>query len=107
MDDRYTGHWYHLFQKTSSWAKDQPRKGLWERNARFYIPSEHGTWEDFSHMVRVQTEHGTASKSNMFTNLVNNPSVPDYVKDEMTTKAEKAIWGPEPPLLDPLDNSTD
>lgn len=107
MDMRYTGHWYELLTKIPEWAKQQPRKGLWERNARFYVPSEHGTWEDFSHMVRVQTEHGTAGKSNLWAGLANNPDVPDEIKDEAAPKPEKPIWGPEPPLDDVLDNSTD
>jgi hypothetical protein len=69
MDIRYTGHFYHLFQQVSQWAKKQPRKGLWERNGRFYVPAEHGSWEDFRQMVRIQTEHGTASKENMYSKL--------------------------------------
>ncbi len=56
MDARYTGHYYHLLDRVRRWAREQPRKGLWERSSRFYIPSEHGTWEDFKQMVRVQTE---------------------------------------------------
>jgi hypothetical protein len=108
MDARYTGHWYELFTKTTEWSAAQPRKGLWERNARFYVPSEHGSWEDFSHMVRVQTEHGTASKSNIYASLVNNPNIPDHVKDEMRpAKPEKSIWGPEPPVDDELDTTND
>jgi hypothetical protein len=108
MDARYTGHWYELMSKTSQWSAAQPRKGLWERNARFYVPSEHGSWEDFSHMVRVQTEHGTASKSNIYASLANNPNVPDSVKNEMRpAKPEKSIWGPEPPADDELDTTND
>jgi hypothetical protein len=107
MDMRYTGQYHHFVSRVEQWAAKQPRKGLWERNARFYVPSEHGSWEDFSHMVRVQTEHGTSTKSNLFSNFANNPAVPDYVKNEMVAKAEKSIWGPEPPLNDILDNSTD
>lgn len=41
FDTRYTGQHYNLLEKLSSFAKNQPRKGLWERNARFYIPSLH------------------------------------------------------------------
>ncbi|KAG6033198.1 hypothetical protein E4U41_006967 [Claviceps citrina] len=58
MDVRYTGHYYDLVSKIEAWARAQPRKGLWERNARFYFPSVHGSWEDFSQMARVQTEMG-------------------------------------------------
>lgn len=95
MDVRYTGHYYHLFNQVSKWTKAQPRKGLWERNARFYVPSVHGSWEDFTHMVRVQTEHGTNSKANTWSShLPPNPHVP---QPEMQ-KPEKHIWGPEKPL---------
>ncbi|KAK6500212.1 hypothetical protein TWF481_010561 [Arthrobotrys musiformis] len=51
MDVRYTGHWYHLFDKINTFARNQPRKGLWARNARFYVPSVHGSYEDFTNMV--------------------------------------------------------
>ncbi|KAF2399002.1 hypothetical protein EJ06DRAFT_495658, partial [Trichodelitschia bisporula] len=109
MDMRYTGHWFHLLDRVGSWAKAQPRKGLWERNARFYVPAEHGTWEDFSHMVRVQTEHGTASKGNIYAALAHNPDVPAGVKEEMASagKPEKPVWGPEPPVNDELDSKDD
>ncbi|QDS76551.1 hypothetical protein FKW77_006392 [Venturia effusa] len=108
MDARYTGHWYHLFDKAVKWAAKQPRKGLWERNSRFYVPTEHGSWEDFSHMVRVQTEHGTSSPNNMYAAMKDNPKVPESVKQEMAPpKPETPIWGPEPPLDDPLDTKND
>ncbi|KAJ4364970.1 hypothetical protein N0V83_008586 [Neocucurbitaria cava] len=94
MDVRYTGHYYHLFQQISKWADAQPRKGLWERNARFYVPSVHGPWEDFKHMVRVQTEHGTNNQANRWSShLPPNP----HVKETQVQKPEKPIWGPEPP----------
>ena len=108
MDQRYTGHWHHLFSRSVAWAKQQPRKGLWERNARFYVPAEHGSWEDFSHMVRVQTEHGTASKANIYAALASNPDVPDSVKADLEpARPEKPVWGPEPPLDDVLDSRFD
>ena len=105
MDVRYTGHFYHLFDKVGKWAKQQPRKGLWERNSRFYVPAEHGSWDDFKQMVRVQTEHGTASTNNIWSNKLpsanpNNPTTLDQ-------KPETPIWGPEPPPYDELDISSD
>ncbi|KAA8906408.1 hypothetical protein FN846DRAFT_907020 [Sphaerosporella brunnea] len=48
MDIRYTGHWYHLFQRLDQWTAAQPRHGLWERSGRFYVPAFHGTWEEFA-----------------------------------------------------------
>jgi hypothetical protein len=51
MDSRNTGHAYHFFDKAVEFAKRQPRKYLWERNAYFYTPEAHGTWEEFMDMV--------------------------------------------------------
>lgn len=97
MDARYTGHWYHLFDKVGEWAKKQPRKGLWERNGRFYVPDVHGSWEDFKQMVRVQTEIGTNSPNNMWS--VVKPGSDGAVRDSsgMRTQGDKSIWGPERP----------
>lgn len=94
MDVRYTGHYYHLFDQISKWTEAQPRKGLWERNARFYVPSVHDSWEDFKHMVRVQTEHGTNNHANRWSShLPPNPHVPETE----VQKPEKIVWGPELP----------
>lgn len=51
MDVRYIGHYYELFSALDAWAAKQPRKYLWERNERYYIPSVHGTWDNFSDAV--------------------------------------------------------
>ncbi|KAH3344627.1 hypothetical protein KXW81_006338, partial [Aspergillus fumigatus] len=51
MDSRISGHSYHFFEKAADFARNQPRKYLWERNAYFYIPGAHGTWEEFMKMV--------------------------------------------------------
>lgn len=51
MDLRYTGHFYEFFNKVGTWAREQPRKGLWERSAKYYIPALHGTWENFTSIV--------------------------------------------------------
>lgn len=99
MDIRYTGHFYHLFQQVSQWAKQQPRKGLWERNGRFYVPAEHGSWEDFRQMVRVQTEHGTASKENIYAKLAADAGTKNPM-DNDSRKPEKPVWGPERPTAD-------
>ncbi|KAK4496503.1 hypothetical protein PRZ48_012483 [Zasmidium cellare] len=96
MDIRYTGHFYHLFNQVSQWAKQQPRKGLWERNGRFYVPSEHGSWEDFRQMVRVQTEHGTASKQNIYAKLAADAGTKNPMDNE-SRKPESPIWGPQRP----------
>lgn len=94
MDVRYTGQWYHLFDRVQQWTKDQPRKGLWERNGRFYIPSVHGSWEDFKQMVRVQSEMGTDSPNNMWSGL--KAGVGD-IPGSSQAKSDKPVWGPEGP----------
>ncbi|KAL4964577.1 DUF3405 domain-containing protein [Aspergillus stella-maris] len=92
MDARYTGHWYHLFDKVVNWARQQPRRGLWERNARFYVPSVHGSWDDFRQMVRVQTEIGTNSPNNMWSAGSNH----DFAHGEKPPQrqGDKFVWGP-------------
>lgn len=51
FDARTIGHTYHLLEQSIEFAKRQPRKHLWERNAYFYTPGAHGTWRQFSEMV--------------------------------------------------------
>ena len=55
MDVRYTGHHYHHLETISEWAKQQPRKYLWERASRYYIPYIHGNWTNFMEIVANQT----------------------------------------------------
>jgi len=55
MDVRYLGHYYEFHNGVSKWAAAQPRKFLWERNAKFWIPSLHGSFAKFSAMVAKET----------------------------------------------------
>ncbi|KAJ5899188.1 hypothetical protein N7495_003932 [Penicillium taxi] len=66
MDGRHTGHTYHFLDKAISFARDQPRKYLWERNAYFYVPGAHGPWENFTQMV----------------------------DEELKDKSNSTVWGP-------------
>lgn len=109
MDVRYTGHWYHFFDRVRRWTKAQPRKGLWERNGRFYIPSVHGSWEDFKQMVRVQTEMGTDSPNNIWSGLKPPPGSDSHKipgAPASQPKSDKPIWGPEAPS-DVMTNQDD
>ncbi len=94
LDIRNTGHWYYFLEKVRRWTRNQPRKGLWERNGRFYIPDVHGTWEDFKQMVRVQSEMGTDHPNNVWSGLkgsaMNIPGMPQG-------KTDTPVWGPESP----------
>ncbi|KAL2212424.1 hypothetical protein CC79DRAFT_1340284 [Sarocladium strictum] len=87
MDVRYTGHYYDFFTKLESWAKEQPRKGLWERSSRFYFPDVHGSWEDFSQRSRIETEIGVTSADNIWSKVPGmDPSA--------SKKQGKSVWGP-------------
>ncbi|KAK4154721.1 hypothetical protein C8A00DRAFT_32459 [Chaetomidium leptoderma] len=97
MDIRYTGHYHDLLSKMELWAKDQPRKGLWERNARFYMPHVHGSWEDFKQMARVQTEHGTVGADNLWNTVpgAKHGSDNSNTKTPQTSRSgEQTVWGP-------------
>lgn len=89
MDVRYTGHYYDLFSKLENWSKKQPRKGLWERNSRFYFPEVHGTWEDFSQMARIQNEMGTVNGENLWDKAPGLKEDPDQMH-----KPHRTVWGP-------------
>ncbi|CAI7645299.1 unnamed protein product [Penicillium glandicola] len=90
MDGRHTGHIYHFLEQAVSFARQQPRKYLWERNAYFYTPGAHGNWSQFTQMVH----------------------------DSLSDKSNSTIWGPvsgtgirplgpEPPVPHPeQDNYT-
>ncbi|KAI5303050.1 hypothetical protein KEM56_000084, partial [Ascosphaera pollenicola] len=98
MDARNTGSWYHFFEKVSQWARKQPRKGLWERNARYYVPAAHGSWEDFKHRVRIQTEQGSPSTGDILKHLGKSAKQQQLPQ----RKREKPIWGPERPDQDDI-----
>ncbi|KAH0388130.1 hypothetical protein KCU92_g1026, partial [Aureobasidium melanogenum] len=46
-DARYTGNPYHFLEQVSYFASKMPRKHLWERNARFYLPESHGDYQSY------------------------------------------------------------
>lgn len=54
MDVRYTGHYYELFDRVSDWGRRQSRMGLWHRNAKYYIPALHGSFDEFAHTVAIE-----------------------------------------------------
>lgn len=44
-DARYTGNPYHFLEQVQAFARSMPRKHLWERNSRFYLPAAHGDFD--------------------------------------------------------------
>lgn len=86
MDVRHTGHHYEALEKISQFAKKQPRKGLWERNERFYIPSVHGDYStDFRKYVEklsgTNTIWGPPAVSNLIPSGPKTP-VTDPTQDQ-------------------------
>ncbi|KAG9251990.1 uncharacterized protein F5Z01DRAFT_243753 [Emericellopsis atlantica] len=55
MDMRVVGSYYELFDRAGKWAATEPRPLIWERAARYYIPSYHGSWEEFAKIVQQDT----------------------------------------------------
>ncbi|KAF2279997.1 uncharacterized protein EI97DRAFT_366344, partial [Westerdykella ornata] len=60
-DARYIGHHYHFLEKVSEFAERQPRKLIWERNKRFYIPSIHGTYKEFVERTHADVLNASAN----------------------------------------------
>lgn len=90
MDARLIGQHYHFFEKMGNFAKQQPRKYLWERNARYYIPAKHGSWAQY---FQDSNEMIEAAKVNMNTVWGPQPWSP-----------EQATTGPKPPRKEKNDN---
>ena len=79
LDVRYTGHNYDFVSKVNDWTAQQPRKGLWERNSRFFIPSYHNhNYSWFSEVVQSR-----------------------YTDQAKTHSNDGTIWGPLPPKGQP------
>lgn len=61
LDSRYTGHHYNLLEKLAIFAGKQPRKGLWERNERYYIPALYSDYYDTKFRQTVEKAAGVRS----------------------------------------------
>ncbi|KAJ6184770.1 hypothetical protein N7519_006071 [Penicillium mononematosum] len=46
IDTRFTGHYYEFADTVANFGLRQPRRGIWERNERFYIPGYHGNYDE-------------------------------------------------------------
>ncbi|KAK4113901.1 hypothetical protein N656DRAFT_605542 [Canariomyces notabilis] len=85
MDSRVVGHHYDMLSKLGEFARKQPRRGIWERNERFYIPSFYGSYDS---QFRATVENATAGES-----IWGPPNVP----------VVKPI-GPKPPVATPEED---
>ncbi len=85
MDSRIIGHNYDVLTKLGEFGRKQPRRGIWERNERFYIPSFHGS---FDSQFRATVEQTVGTET-----IWGAPDVP-VVKP----------LGPKPPVSNPEDD---
>ncbi|KAK6598091.1 hypothetical protein H4I96_09043 [Botrytis cinerea] len=86
MDTRYTGNHYDLLERLTKFGMDQPRKYLWERNERYYIPSIHGSYNtEFRKTVEILSGKNTIWAPPKIANVI--PT------------------GPPPPVSDPAQDN--
>lgn len=78
-DARYTGNHYHFLEKIADFSRQVPRKYLWERNARFYLPAIFGTYDQFLNDTFATIEQAMASEQ------------------------MKPVWGPLPYAANKMD----
>ncbi|TQB69431.1 hypothetical protein MPDQ_001867 [Monascus purpureus] len=83
IDARFTGHLYELLEKIAEFGRNQPRRGIWERSERFYIPQIHG---DYNTSFRKFAEEQAGQ-------LVWGPLAIDYVRPMPLVPK-----GPTPPV---------
>ncbi|KAK6003646.1 hypothetical protein QM012_009417 [Aureobasidium pullulans] len=57
MDARFTGNVAEMLTHAGEWAKRQPRKNLWERNGRWFIPALWESYASFSAHVDEEFEN--------------------------------------------------
>ncbi|KAK2005511.1 hypothetical protein LZ32DRAFT_664323 [Colletotrichum eremochloae] len=86
MDVRVVGHSYDFVRRLEEFSKKQPRRGLWERNERYYIPTFHGGYEtDF----RMHIEEATRGRTQVW-----GPPQVSFINPV----------GPKPPVSNPADD---
>ncbi|KAL9103466.1 MAG: hypothetical protein Q9163_001494 [Psora crenata] len=57
-DVRYTGHHYQYLETIATWSQAQPRRLLWERSSRYFVPAVHGNWTSFLNLVESTSIDG-------------------------------------------------
>lgn len=109
IDTRYLGHHFHFTDTVDAFARAQPRKGLWERNERFYIPSAHGPYESqFRSFVESQASHHVWGPAKVQGVTPLGPTPPSFFPD-----GDAFEWGVGEdadlvtllPLFDPIETN--
>lgn len=109
FDVRYTGQYYNLLEKLDSFAKAQPRKYLWERNERYYIPSFHGRYSKFFNAVEKISGYDTIWGPPAHPNIspAGPPKTSAEAQDDKYTwgKGEAADYISLAPIFNPVNTS--
>lgn len=95
FDVRYTGHYLDFFEAVSTFGKAQPRKQIWERASRVYIPSVHGAFDtDFRKLVAEEDPHHVWGPVKVEGVKPRGPKVPHQqeVDNYSWGKGEDADW---------------
>lgn len=87
MDMRFLGSYYEFFNRLGIWADKQPRRRLWDRSAKYYIPALHGSWQNFT--ARVDAEAHEAGRPSILGEL--------YFTGRTQTRDEERGVSPLPP----------
>ncbi|KAH8671234.1 hypothetical protein BX600DRAFT_434354 [Xylariales sp. PMI_506] len=110
LDSRVIGHHYDFLEKLVAFAKKQPRRSLWERNERYYIPSVHGDYDtDFRKEVENRSASGTiwGPPELPFINPIGpKPPVRDHRDDDFEWGVgEEADLITVAPIFNPINSS--
>lgn len=111
LDLRYTGHYYEFFEAAGKWSDKQPRKYLWERNERYWIPGLHGRWENFVELVEKETK--ASNRPSPWGPMINDGVVDPATYPPTTLDQDNYEWGVGEaadlialnPLFDPEKNA--
>ncbi|KAB8360862.1 hypothetical protein FH972_024596 [Carpinus fangiana] len=94
MDARLIGQHYHFMEQVGDFAAKQPRKYLWERNARFFLPAVHGKYSKYF------------DDTNKIVKLAKAAKYLQTVWGPQPWAPEQILTGPKPPTSEEEDNFT-
>lgn len=93
MDARYIGQHYHFLSQITKFAREQPRKYLWERNSRYYFPEAHGTYANFTKSTNDIAERSPHIKSVWGPQPWSNDQIPLGPQPPSSEAADNFKWG--------------
>lgn len=105
MDVRFTGNVAKMLTSAGNWAKRQPRKNLWERNGRWFIPALWKDYASFSAHVDKEFEDTGIWGPHPYAKFFVDPQGPNppIKRDDIWGIGEKAELITLSPLIDPIN----